>query len=273
VCGQQGTDVTCWGSNALRQLGSDDVNVHFRTTTFALADLSNLTTGATRTCVRKVVALMPSWECWGDGASRALDGDILADTVLALADGFRCMKAPNGVRCEGANNHGQLGVGDANNYTGFQDTDTFTSQVNDISEGVSSHRCAAVGNTVGCWGENSFHEVSPDLNGDVLAPAIHDFGATVQRVVVGEDHSCVQLAGGTVTCWGNNDWGQRGPSPAAGYVNVPGDFGSNITAGARHNCGLLADGALVCWGSNLRGAIGIGRNDRSTAAPLFVPAD
>jgi alpha-tubulin suppressor-like RCC1 family protein len=94
----------------------------------------------------------------------------------------------------------------------------------------------------------------------------------VERLALGNNHSCALLAGGAVTCWGRGDFGQLGHGDLQIRGDDPGEMGGalpavDLGAGTKavaiastfdHVCALLEGGGVKCWGKNDRGQLGLG---------------
>jgi alpha-tubulin suppressor-like RCC1 family protein len=106
----------------------------------------------------------------------------------------------------------------------------------------------------------------------------------VQRIAVGDAHSCAIASNDSVWCWGDNTYGQLGSSAHAGLSNsrsttpvqaaaLPGGrVARTITSGKGHVC-VLADGATVwCWGSNSSGQVGVAGGNQLDPVQVTLPA-
>jgi alpha-tubulin suppressor-like RCC1 family protein len=258
-----GGQVKCWGSNGYGQLGLGDV----------------------------------MWR--GDGPGEM--GDSLpmvglgtGRTAVSLACGsiHTCALLDNGqVKCWGNNDHGQLGLGDANDRgDGSGEMGDNLSAVNlgtgrtavAVSAG-DTHTCALLDNNqVKCWGYNGYGELGlgdtanrgdePGEMGDNL-PVV-DLGTGVSAVDLssGHGHNCVLLDNGQVKCWGSSLFGVIGLGEIDWRGDEPGEMGDNlpavdlgkghttvsIAAGRENSCALLDNGQLKCWGCNEYGDLGLG---------------
>ncbi|XXX72630.1 hypothetical protein WMF30_33780 [Sorangium sp. So ce134] len=225
---------------------------------------------------------------YGDGSSVSL-GDGMVASSLALGESHTCARlSDRSVKCWGANDAGQLGLGDTNprgddlNEMGasLPVVDLGGEPVLGISAGLR-HTCALlIGGRVKCWGRNNYGQLGigdtssrgSDMRhmGDNLGEV--DVGAAATALAAGGDHTCALLDSGRVKCWGFNDSGQlglgdkehRGDAPdEMGGALPPVDLGEGatveaITAGAKHTCALLTDGRIKCWGLNDSGELGLG---------------
>ena len=101
------------------------------------------------------------------------------------------------IQCWGANNAGQLGVGNTNPQSGPQLLGL--TQVSQIVAGTD-HTCALVATGVWCWGEG-YPSAPTQINFDGI-------GATA--IAAGSYSDCAIMMDGTVRCWGSNAYGQLG---------------------------------------------------------------
>lgn len=214
-------------------------------------------------------------------------------TALTAGAYHACALGTDGqVRCWGANNWGQLGLGSTNGaLANLGDGEAITSQppvdlgpgrtATQISAG-DQHTCALLDNgAVRCWGYNIFGQLgtgSTDYIGDnepVSAGATVDLGAgrTAVAISAGGHHSCAILDNGLLRCWGDNSAGELGLGTTAhlgdneSVASVPpvylgsGRTVSSVSAGGDHTCALLDNDQLRCWGDNGSGQLGLGSTD------------
>ncbi|WP_394788913.1 RCC1 domain-containing protein [Rhodoferax sp.] len=260
TCGLDTTGaVFCWGSNRWGQLGNASVAdsrvpVPVAAPPQAALPFKAVSVGANHSC-----ALDNSGQvfCWGDNRRFQLGVANLADCPPGSGTADACSTTP--VR-QGAYTGGSL------------------FQFIEVSAG-GNHTCAANGQNIKCWGENSNGELGQGTHGAGSggpsgSPSV--LGSFLPGVSAGEGHSCALRAasnGTSADCWGDNHWGQLGGGwPATGYdtpqpVARPGAAGgslSNFSAGGQHSCALFqaaAAGSLrvpTCAGLNSRGQLGLG---------------
>lgn len=145
------------------------------------------------------------------------------------------------VKCWGANNFGELGIGRSEASYGGQPgqmgealpsvqlgTD---SKVVGLSQGwVAS--CALFDNhKVKCWGRTLL-DTPPPLShaypmGDNL-PYLEFGGLKVMRIAQGWTHTCVILSNGGLKCWGSNLYGQLGLEDVETRGDSQGELGGNL---------------------------------------------
>ncbi len=138
----------------------------------------------------------------------------------------------------------------------------------------ANHSCALKqGDTVACWGSNTFGQLGDGTQSDRLTPSpVHGLSG-VDAVAAASQHSCALKHVGTVVCWGNNISGQLGDGTTTSRLTptfVPGlaDV-TSISTGISHTCALKQDGSVACWGSNSSGELGDGTFTNS-AIPVTV---
>jgi alpha-tubulin suppressor-like RCC1 family protein len=203
-----------------------------------------------------------------------------------------CAVVDNGlIKCWGANNRGQLGLGD-NQDRGDSPGEMGPNlptvnlgagrQINHLAAGFD-HTCARLnGGDVKCWGGNESGQLGlgdtvprgdgPGQMSDGL-PVV-DLGVDFRAVGVraGIAHTCALSTLGRVKCWGANAGGvlglgdtlPRGSNPGQMGASLPEvDLGSNryaveLAVGGNHVCTRLDNGAVKCWGDNSVGQLGVG---------------
>ncbi|MFM8506970.1 MAG: RCC1 domain-containing protein, partial [Actinomycetota bacterium] len=180
------------------------------------------------------------------GRSAAVMGDALTAvqlgsgrTAKAIATGavHSCALLDNdSVKCWGANDDGQLGLGDTD----------------------------ARGDAAGEMGD-ALHAVSLGLS----------VGVRVTAITAGEAHTCALLSSGAVKCWGAGSNGRLGSGDEESRGDADGEMGASlptvdlgsgrtakaISAGAAHTCAIRDTNDVVCWGVGATGRLGTGAED------------
>lgn len=265
----------CFGSNSSGQIGSGG--------TAALGDAASemgdalvavnlgagrtaraVATGRVHTCVLLDNA---SVKCFGEGddgrlgtgattdvgRSAASMGDALRELDLGTGRTARAITAGGAhscailddhrVKCWGANDEGQLGLGDTD----------------------------ARGDDPGEMGD-----ALPSV--DLGLPA----GVVVSGITAGDAHTCVLLSSGAVKCWGSGANGRLGLGDEQPRGIAAGEMGATLasvdlgagrravalSAGAAHTCAIRDLDDVVCWGVGADGRLGIG----STTSVGISPA-
>lgn len=266
----------CWGDNARGQLGLGTLTAEPTPTQVTSPDAQwrQVAAGDEHTCA---LAADGRLFCWGRGEEGQLgQGDVADADVptlvelggdaareLSLGKHYSCVIDTRGqLRCWGANNEGQLGLGDRTDRTAPTLIE-LGAAVAHVAAG-ETHTCAGtVSGDFYCFGRNRDGELGVDdaMSDRYESPVALEYGLSFGAVANGHHHSCA-LDGGWLWCWGKSDRGQLGLGDtetryAPRRVDVAGDWKA-ITAGNTHSCGVRGDGSVYCWGSNADGELGIG---------------
>ena len=222
-----GSEIFCFGDNSYGQLGDGTLTSR---PTPALVSLgptavraTAVSAGGGHTCAIDLTG--QPW-CWGRGDSGQLgDGAEMnqpTPTPVALPNGatVRSLSAggthtcavdqAGGVWCWGADDRGQLGLGDSGAGANV-DAPTavaLPAAATGISAG-GAHSCASLGDaSVWCWGANDSGQLGDGTTVDRPTPA-RVAGAS-GTVSAGALHSCASGADHVVRCWGADTSGQLG---------------------------------------------------------------
>ena len=271
--------IKCWGANNAGQLGLGlnkkysigDEPMEMGSNLPAL-DLGNgravraLRVGGNSSC-----AILDNDElkCWGrnnDGDLGLGDTNIRGDNPNEMGDNLPAVNLGSGraarvlvassthhcaildndeLKCWGANNLGQLGLGDTN----------------DRGDGLDEMGDALA-------------DPLTEMGDNLLAVDL-GMGRTVKMLAAGTGHTCAILDNDSLKCWGVNTSGQLGlgDDDPRGVNEVVSDLlavdlgmgrtARMIFAGGNHTCAILDDDSLKCWGGNSSGQLGLGdTNDR-----------
>ncbi|RLT33238.1 MAG: hypothetical protein DWI54_00240 [Chloroflexi bacterium] len=208
-------------------------------------------------------------------------------TQISLGSDHSCAMLTTGVvKCWGANNNGQLGLGNTNSYgdavsetgAGLPAVD-LDQTAKYISAGYG-HTCAIRNdNSTVCWGENfwgtlgngsrsNIGDNSGEMGSSLIAVDLSTDYAT--SLSAGYQFTCAILNTSQVKCWGVNDVGQTGADGWHGMssdtmgANLPavnlgaGRTAKAISAGRQHACAILDNDTVKCWGANTYGQLGLG---------------
>ncbi len=253
--------VKCWGANFYGQLGNGQACPFICSTP---VDVSGLTSGAAAISAGSGYACAVTTgggvKCWGDNSYGELgDGTTTGSTipldVMALTSGVTAVSAggdhacavtmAGGLKCWGANQFGQLGVGTSSGPQTCGATTCSTTQLDvmSLTSGVAavsaggSHTCAVtMAGGLKCWGANQFGQLG------------------------------VGTSSGPQTC------GASGCSTTPVDVSILTSGVAATSAGAVHTCALTTAAGIQCWGANQFGQLGIGRsNGPQTCGTAALP--
>jgi alpha-tubulin suppressor-like RCC1 family protein/roadblock/LC7 domain-containing protein len=229
-------------------------------------------------------------ECWGENEHGQLgDGTTagrnmpvpvngLAGEVTAIAAGnaHTCvLTSAGGVKCWGANGHGELGNGAAGDGGTPTDVSGLTGGVYAIAAG-NEHSCAVTtGGDVFCWGLNANGQLGDGTKTDSRIPVrVAGIFEAVKGIAAGAGHTCALTVRGGVLCWGDNQYGQLGDGKGTKNRVVPEaviglkEGVSAFSARGGHTCSLMTNSGVKCWGNNQYGQLGDG-----TKTNRAVPVD
>lgn len=275
----EGGAIKCWGGNSSGQLGLGDTSnrgsgpdqLGFKLPAIDLGTRCQayvLSAGEERSCAICAEGVI---KCWGsnrygelgvgDTENRGDEPDEMGHQLpgvplgsghrgVALAIGIfhTCAIVDDGsVRCWGANNLGQLGLGDNAPRSDLGSLGDALPAV-DLGGALAlalaagdSHTCALLDRVgVKCWGNNNRGQLgqgdivsrggagSPALGG---LPAVDLASAAVPTALAtGWYHSCAQLTDRQIKCWGYNAYGQLGLGDAESRGDTPYEMGAALPA-------------------------------------------
>jgi len=186
-----------------------------------------------------------------------------SDVVRAVAAGVQhsCAIIGGTLYCWGANERGQLGLGD----TTSQDTPIQVGSRGDWEQIAAGefHSCGITADgALHCWGGNAEGQVGVGDAADRLEPAAVSLPLPARYVDVGYNHSCAILDDRSMSCWGDNAEGQLGlddwtarstPTPLAS-----GAPWLRVALGQATSIASTESGALWGWGRNSENQVGLG---------------
>jgi alpha-tubulin suppressor-like RCC1 family protein len=224
-----GGEIFCFGDNSYGQLGDGTLTSRPTPALVPLgptgARVKQVTAGGGHTCAIDVTG--QPW-CWGRGDSGQLGDGVEANqptpTPVSLPNGSSvqslsaggahtcAVDQAGGVWCWGADDRGQLGLGDAGAGAVTNVDAPAAVALPAAATGISaggSHSCASLGDaSVWCWGANDSGQLGDGTTIDRATPA-RVAGAS-GAVSAGTLHSCASSAGHAVACWGADTSGQLG---------------------------------------------------------------
>ncbi len=257
--------VKCWGENTMGQLGLGHTDPIGDGAGEMGDDLNavDLGTGRTATYISAgryhACAILDdnTLKCWGANESGQLGlghTDTLGDAAGEMGDNLATVNLGNGLNAEKV-------------YCGL----SFTCAI--LNTGATK-----------CWGINAngslLHSDGSSKGdganemGDNLPVLNVGTGRTIKELAIERYRACAVLDNGDLKCWGKNEGqGALGTEENANHLGDNGtelgddlpvvDLGSGLTAtgvtvGEYSACAILNTGNLKCWGINDRGQLGIG---------------
>ncbi len=216
--------VKCWGKNSDGQLGNGSVSSSSAVPTDVVglpSGVSEIAAGNDHTC-----ALLSSGGvvCWGYNATRQLGNGATTSSAVPVnvvgvagainidaGAGHSCAAlSSGGVMCWGTNGFGEVGTGDLIVPTVPVPAGAVTDQVIRVATG-NFFTCGLLsGQSVKCWGFNSFGALGNGTFSSSVTPVSASGIAGAQIVAAGEAHACAVLSDRSVSCWGYNSRGQLG---------------------------------------------------------------
>jgi cysteine-rich repeat protein len=273
--------LTCWGLNSTGQLGVGDsrdrdlLKGGAKQDDLRSVELGNgrrasaVAAGGSHTCA---ILEDHSLKCWGandhgqlgiqntsyrgidplDTESERTDvnlGSGRTARVVATGENHTCAILDNqALKCWGANDHGQLGLGDTVNRGGAPgDMGDALPEVNlggahamALAMG-ESHTCALLDDdTVLCWGANAYgqlgqgdkEERSSAYSAEQGSSKTVDLGTGrhALQIASGYMHNCALLEDGSVKCWGRNEYGQLGVEDSRTRGDSTSEMGDQLEA-------------------------------------------
>ena len=197
---------------------------------FGEGDTGRLGSGATSDVGRSAATMGASLAAVNLGSGRTA-------TAIAAGAAHSCALLDDStVKCWGANDDGQLGLGDTD----------------------------ARGDAAGEMGD-ALPAVSLGLGA----------GVRVAAIAAGDAHTCVLASNGSVKCWGSGANGRLGSGDENSRGDEAGEMGSSlatidlgsgrsakaISAGASHTCAIRDTNDVVCWGVGATVRLGTGAED------------
>ena len=199
----------------------------------------------------------------------------LPGKVLTLALGFQhscALMKDNTVWCWGANDKGQIGIGQDGGTVPSPTPVAGLSVVVGLSAFSEGHTCARMSDgTVSCWGDACCGQLGdPTYTTNRFSPVPVTGLGGVGTIAVGRAHACALGADATtVSCWGSYHDAPAASSP----VVVPGVVGAVDTLGSGDTLVVLKlkDGTLRILGSNRFSQLGTGNTDTDASTTSAVP--
>ena len=244
----------CWGSNEFGQLGQDQLQGS--SSPIAVAGLpSSINVMAVRG--NRVCILSSDIYCWGEFADNLFTSgakqfnptkviDSSGALGVNLGSDFGCLKFQTSVSCWGANDHGQLGVGNKTS----SNTLVAVTGINSAKQVVTGSHFACVLDASGdtfCWGENQSGQLGIQAGSDQTT-RIPTGAAKSTYLAAYSSTSCSLKLDGNVSCIGDVSSGQSGVLASTAIVQNNSKVSGvvRVSAGTSTTCALTT--VLNCWG-------------------------
>ena len=158
-----------------------------------------------------------------------------------------------------------------------------TGNADSIAFGLQSGCAIGATGSIKCWGNGGDGQLglgntqnigdSADETGTDLPFVNLGTNASVDKIVMGDKHSCALFTNGSVKCWGESSVLGLGYSTSDGgfgdgyletgdtlpFLQFPtGRHATMIEAGKSHTCAVMDNDDLICWGDNSKGQLGLG---------------
>ena len=207
-----------------------------------------------------------------------------ADQACAVLDNDR-------VKCWGANDFGQLGLGDKRDRglaagdmgDALPYVDLGTGRTARAVSAGEDLTCALLDTgQVKCWGLNGAGELGvgdqvdrgglPGQMGDALPAVDLGTGHTAKRIFAGTSRACALLDDDSLKCWGNDFSGALGNGVLMNVGTAPGQMGDallpvalgsglhalDVAQAGEGVCVMVEGSRLKCWGRNTEGELALG---------------
>ena len=148
-----------------------------------------------------------------------LRGQLVGSVAVQVAAGDDhsvCMTANGALFTMGANQHGQLGVGDTDHRwvpTAVKPQLLQNKAVVQITANVNHTACVTADGLLLVWGQNEDSQLGVGDDDDRMVPTLVRGaceGKTVVQVAAGGEHMICVIADGSIMTWGSNEEGQLG---------------------------------------------------------------
>jgi alpha-tubulin suppressor-like RCC1 family protein len=194
---------------------------------------------------------------------RFVDVQVGARHACALTDAGE-------IYCWGANDAGQLGLGDSIVRSEYpQRVDDGGGAWTAMSVG-GEHTCGLRGGAIWCWGQNNSSQVLAMSGGTVPVPTLVPGAPPLDKIAAGGRHTC-GIGAGALWCWGDATVnGTLMVTTVPTRVGTLDDW-TSISAGSINSCGISASQGVICWGVNGAGECGSPQAGPVLPTPVAFP--
>jgi len=275
-----------WGANSYGQLGLED-NVHRSSPeqVGSLTDWSLIYGGGDHVLAIKTDGTLWAWgyNNFGelglkDSVNRSSPVQVGVGTswaAVAAGESYHtvALKTDGTLWAWGANNYGQLGLGDIAGDTNRSSPEQVGALTNWSFVGCGYHQTLAIktDGTLWGWGNNDYGQLGIEDIAHRSSP--EQIGALTNwsYAVSGYYHTLALKTDGTLWSWGRNDYGQLGIEDVA-HRSSPEQVGtltnwSSVFTGLYHTASLRTDGTLWSWGRDNYSQLGLGTASGDLSSP------
>ncbi len=287
---QDNGELVCWGRNNFGQLGD---GTNGQSNSPVEASLSGVpvqvSSGDWHSCA---ILNDASIECWGRNGHGQLGDGTNTDSSVPVSvslSGGKALAVSAGanhtcavlndwsLRCWGANDNGQLGVGTTASSNSPSPV-TAGGDVVAVSAG-GYHTCALLADSnMKCWGGNSNGQLGnggTNQQNDASSAVYSLSGVTSIRA--GSDHTCAIDSSRALHCWGSSSEGQVGDGSTSNQVTSPStiDLGQSlgalsVSAGGSFTCVVATNDLPRCWGGHGSGPLSLGTSPSDFTVPRWT---
>lgn len=288
-CGVSNQKVYCWGDNSLGQFGTGNrFGGTMPMVQNGTANVQRVSVGTKAGCaITSMGAMVQNLYCWGslNSDTPVLNPTVVPiDNVIQVSVGYDHACAIDDMQnlwCWGANDGGQLGVGNADPVM-MPTRVSNIGNVKQVSAGYQYTCAVEVSGNVKCWGANLSSRLGVG-NSVVTQPMSIAFDKNAVAVRTGRYHTCAIENSGSkgLWCWGRTAGGLTGTGDARTTippVQVP-DFTDlrALEVGQDHTCAVgkyKNMAGVYCWGRDYQGQLGQGATGVVTTAVRvnYLPA-
>ncbi len=189
------------------------------------------------------------------------DADMGLNSVTVTAsDSHTCATRFGQLACWGANNDGQLGVGDQ--VQRLMPSSVSGTDWVEVGLGGTFTCARKMNGAVFCWGSNTALQLGALTPASSSVPLQVALPVAARTIRCGETHACAILENGQLWCWGDNVEGQLGLDDSGTDVTtaqptqVPTNQSWTSVAGGQGNTLALAGTTMFGTGRNTSGELG-----------------